>query len=178
VKIVIIGEAVHQTRDASMTSKLFALAVLIAAGSLAGAQEKARDEKVEMTRDEKAVLDATNKERAKEKLPPLNPNPILFRVARAHSSNMAKQNKMEHELDGKKPNDRTKEAGYKSGWIGENIAAGYEFPPLEVIKTWMASKGHRENILNPTYTEIGIGIARTPRGELYYTQVFGRPPRN
>ena len=54
----------------------------------------------------------TNKARAKEKLPPLKLNSVLTKVARAHSANMAKQEKMEHELDGKNPSQRIKEAGY------------------------------------------------------------------
>src|SRR5262245_60393551 len=161
-----------------MSKQLWALMVVFVTARVLCAQDKAKDapaEKVELSAAEKTVLDLTNEERAKEKLPPLKPNPILIRVARAHSRNMAKQEKMEHELDGKKPHERTKEAGYKGGFIGENIAAGEEFPPKEVVKVWMGSKGHRENILNSTYTEIGIGIARNDKGEVYYTQVFGKP---
>src|SRR6185369_16837206 len=47
--------------------------------------------------------------------------------------------------------------------------------PKEVVKSWMDSPGHRENILNKKYTELGIGIAADKNGELYYTQVFARP---
>ncbi len=135
------------------------------------------EDKFEVSLAEKQVLDLTNAERAREKLPPLKPHPLLFRAARDHSKNMAKQGKMEHTLDGVEPHQRAQKAGFKSPWIGENIAAGEAFPPREVMKTWMESKGHRENILNADYVYIGIGVARSANGEFYYTQVFGRAPR-
>jgi uncharacterized protein YkwD len=134
-------------------------------------------DKFEMTPDEKTILDLVNAEREKNKAMPLKPSPLLFKVARAHSANMAKQNKMDHVLDGKNPVQRVQEAGYKSPWIGENVAAGYEFGAKDAFKAWMESKPHRENIQNGTYQEIGIGIARSEKGELYYTQVFARLPR-
>ena len=40
---------------------------------------------------------------------------------------------------------------------------------------WMNSKGHRENILGTKYTEIGVGLAKTNKGEWYYTILFARP---
>ena len=76
-----------------------------------------------------------------------------------------------------KPHERTKKVGYNSPWIGENIAAGEAFFPKEVVQCWMDSKPHRENILTKEYVYIGIGAARSDKGEVYYTQVFGRAPR-
>jgi uncharacterized protein YkwD len=139
-------------------------------------KEKTAD-KFEMTPDEKTILDLVNTEREMKKVTPLKPSPLLFKVARAHSDNMAKQNKMAHILDGKDPVKRVQEAGYKSPWVGENVAAGYEFGAKDAFEAWMKSKPHRENIQNGTYQEIGIGIARSEKGELYYTQVFARLPR-
>ena len=52
--------------------------------------------------------------------------------------------------------DRANLAGYQSPSVGENIAAGY-MTAQEVVDGWMNSPGHRENILNPNYTEIGVG---------------------
>jgi uncharacterized protein YkwD len=118
----------------------------------------------------------TNAERTKEELPPLKFNPLLGKVARAHSENMARQMKMEHKLDDKTPFDRLDAAGYDFMRAAENIAFGDEDAKLDVImKMWMESKGHRANIMNKDLTEIGIGIARGKDGFLYYTQVFGRP---
>src|SRR5438132_14077986 len=70
---------------------------------------------VKLTDEEQKILDMTNKERADAKLPPLKVNMTLVKVARAHSANMAKQGKMEHELDGKSPSQRLLDAGYDYG---------------------------------------------------------------
>jgi uncharacterized protein YkwD len=135
--------------------------------------------KFEMTKEEKILLDLTNKERKDKDLPALRASPLLFKVARAHSVNMAKQKKMSHNLDGKTSAQRMKDAGYKYFAQGENVAEG-DFPqrvlPLDILmKGWMESKGHRENILKPVFTEIGLGIARDDKGNYYFTQLFGKP---
>src|SRR5262245_28978496 len=132
-------------------------------------------EKFQMSKDEQKLLELTNKEREKKKLPPLKPNPQLFKAARGHAANMAKQEKMEHVLDGKTPGQRARAAGYRADWIGENIAAGEDWSLKGVVEDWMSSKGHRENILSRRYTEVGVGLAKTDKGEWYYTLLFGRP---
>jgi uncharacterized protein YkwD len=137
--------------------------------------ESVRADQFKLTRDEQKLLELTNKEREKKKLPALKPNPLLFKAARAHSANMARQEKMEHVLDGKTPGQRARAAGYRFDWIAENIAAGEEWPLEGVVNDWMGSKGHRENILSPKYTEAGVGLAKTSKGEWYYTFLFGRP---
>jgi uncharacterized protein YkwD len=133
--------------------------------------------KVKLSEDEQRVLDLTNQAREKEKLPPLRPNVLLFAAARGHSANMARQGKMEHVLDGKNPGDRVKAAGYRYSWVGENIASTDGAPVAEVFKGWMESKAHRENILGEHFDEIGIGIARNDKGDVYYTQVFASPKK-
>jgi uncharacterized protein YkwD len=125
---------------------------------------------------EKEVVALTNAERKKNDLPVLRANPLLAKVARAHSENMAKQGKMEHELDGKTPFDRIKGVGYKYFWAGENIAYGDDnITPQTILSGWMDSKPHRANILHEKYSEIGVGVARDDKGRVYYTQVFGKP---
>jgi uncharacterized protein YkwD len=129
-----------------------------------------------MTAQENKLLELTNAERAKKDLPPLTANPLLFKIARAHSANMAKQSKMEHILDGKNPFQRVLEAGYDYQYTGENIADLHKSFSLEVLlKEWMNSEHHRENILNKNFTEIGLGIAAGKKDSVYYTQVFGKP---
>ncbi|WP_296649299.1 CAP domain-containing protein [Romboutsia sp. 13368] len=44
--------------------------------------------------------------------------------------------------------------------------------PKEVVNAWMNSKGHRENILNPNFTTLGVGIAKDSNGSIYWTQMF------
>mgnify|MGYP005840421387 CR=1 FL=1 len=144
---------------------------LSAAGMLRAAGPAGR---FTMTAAEQAIIDHTNAERKKARLPPLQPNPALFAAARAHTSNMARQDKLAHELDGKAPADRAQAAGYRYSLVGENVAMG-QSGPAEVVEGWMNSPGHRANILKPEFTEIGIGIGRNSDGRPYYTQVFGRP---
>lgn len=128
---------------------------------------------VKLTSAEQKILDLTNQARQKEKLPPLKFNPVLTQVARKHSENMARQGKMEHELDGKRPAERVEAAGYRYKRVGENIAYSSELLVDTIFDGWMKSPGHRENILRDSYREIGIGIATNAQGEVYYTQVFG-----
>jgi uncharacterized protein YkwD len=132
--------------------------------------------KFKMSKEEKELLDLTNQERKKNKLLPLKPSPLLFKIARAHSANMAKQEKMSHELDGKKSAQRVKEAGYRYLSTGENIAFG-KYPPEDLMEAWMGSKLHRANILNKKFTEIGLGIVPDKEGIPYFTQLFGKPMR-
>jgi uncharacterized protein YkwD len=144
---------------------------------LAPAEDKKEAPKFEMTKEEEKLLELTNKERAKEKLPALRPNPVLFQVARRHSTNMAKQSKMEHVLDRKNPAQRVLDAGYDYGKVAENIAMSDRpgAPLTAIMKGWMESQLHRDNLLSDRVTEIGLGIAKNDKGEFYYTQVLARP---
>jgi uncharacterized protein YkwD len=162
------------------------LALVLAAPALLADDKKPTEQaKAEdgfrMTADEKALLEMTNAERAKEKLPPLKPNPLLFKVARLHSENMAKKGEMNHVLDGKNPQQRTEAGGYVWRRVAENIAKSENFargdglPLKEIVEGWMNSKIHRDNILRNNVEEIGLGIARTDKGEVYYTQLFAAP---
>jgi hypothetical protein len=123
---------------------------------------------------EQAVIDATNAEREKAGVPALKSNPILMQAARLHSENMARQKTLAHVLDNKSPEQRVKELGYDYFTTGENVAWNQP-DATAVVKSWMNSPHHRDNILNKDFTEIGIGIAENDAGEPYYTQVFGRP---
>jgi uncharacterized protein YkwD len=144
---------------------------------LVAADDKAKKgkPKFQMTPTEKKLVELTNKERKKAGLKPLKPNPVLFAIARAHSANMAKQGKMEHKLDGKEVDSRADDAGYDFASIAENLARGEEAEPKEVMKGWMKSKGHRENMLKAKFEEIGIGVATGKGKILYFTQVLGTP---
>jgi uncharacterized protein YkwD len=161
---------------------LFAVTLFLVPVLMARPDDKQPDDKktekdeFKMSEVERAIVDFTNAERKKKDLPELKPNPKLFAAARKHSEHMASVNKVEHELDGSKLEDRVKEAGYVAGSAGENIAYGPRSAE-EVVKGWMNSEGHRANILDATYTEIGIGVAKNAKGGLYYTQVFGKPLR-
>ena len=128
------------------------------------------------TADETKLLELTNLERKKKELPPLRLSPALVELARAHSANMAKQGKMEHNLDGKTPFDRMRDAKYLFQMGAENIAACDAKVGLpDLMRAWMESKLHRENILGPNYTDVGLGAAHDKNGKVYYSQVFTKP---
>lgn len=142
--------------------------------SWAPAGEKAKP--FQNTKEEVKLTELTNAERKKDDKTALALNPALSKIARAHSQNMARQEKMEHKLDGKNIFDRIKDAEFEYRYVGENIAFGDEGIALtKIMKLWMDSEGHRKNILFPEFTQIGIGIARAKNGDLYFTQVFAKP---
>jgi uncharacterized protein YkwD len=147
------------------------LAIVLVAGSTAGADDK----DFKLTKEEEEVLKLTNELRKKEDLPALKPNALLTKAARAHSANMAKQRKLEHVLDDKDPAERVAATGYKRAYVGENIAAGKRMPPKGAYDLWLDSPPHKQNMLSDKFEEVGIGIARDARGDIYYTQVFGTP---
>ncbi|MFO0845523.1 MAG: CAP domain-containing protein [Gemmataceae bacterium] len=157
------------TRPSAFTAFLLALAL-----SPAAAQQPAA--RFTPSRDERALLELTNKERQGAGLPPLRLSEKLFRAARTHSANMARQAQLGHTLDGKAPGDRLRDAGYRWSVCGENCAQGQRSPG-EAVRCWMASPGHRAALLNGCYTETGFGVAQGADGQLYYTQVFAAPTR-
>ncbi|MEM6400315.1 MAG: CAP domain-containing protein [Cyanobacteria bacterium P01_D01_bin.116] len=125
------------------------------------------------------VVDLTNSYRSEHGLQPLSLNLNLSQSAQTHSQDMALSDFFSHTgSDGSRVSDRTKSAGYESSYVGQNIAAGY-ITAEEVVRGWMNSPGHRENILNPDYQEIGIGYyyLANDTGEInynsYWTQDFG-----
>ncbi len=120
-----------------------------------------------------AVVDLTNRERARAGLPPLAGDPLLTTAAQEHSADMVARAFYAHTApDGSRPWDRAAAAGSTRRTIGENIACGQR-SPADVVEGWMNSPGHRANILNPGFTHIGIGFAGGGRAGTYWTQLFG-----
>ncbi len=103
------------------------------------------------------MLELVNKERIKEGLPALKPDPEMTRVARAHSKDMFVKGYFAHNTpDGKTPFDRMRTAGVKFNTAGENLALAQT---LEIAHTnLMNSPGHRANILHPSFGRLGIGV--------------------
>lgn len=151
-----------------MTRSLLTIVALMMFGAVTAADE------VKLSEDEKAVIDLTNAERKKDDLPPLKPSAKLFTAARAHAANMAKQDKLAHDLDEATPADRITSAGYKFRRWGENIGWKAETPKAAITE-WMDSTIHKENILNKDFTEIGVAVAKNEKGERYWVQVFAAP---
>jgi uncharacterized protein YkwD len=112
-----------------------------------------------------AVLCLNNRERARHAMPALKENPRLRRAAARHAANMVGARFFGHTAPGGVTMlDRVRRAGYASGaraWsAGENIAwaAGRLATALQIHRIWMRSPGHRANILQRSFREIGIGV--------------------
>jgi uncharacterized protein YkwD len=139
----------------------------------------AEPEAPKLTKEEQQIIDLTNKARAKEKLSPLKLNALVYKAARNHSTNMAKQQKMEHELDGKRVDKRMDDVGYDFELNGENIGELSDLKDVpKLFEAWMGSKSHRANIMEPKFEEIGVAIVQDAKKKRWYiTQVFGTPAK-
>jgi uncharacterized protein YkwD len=131
-----------------------------------------------------ATLCLLNAERARHGLAPLRRNSILELASQRHSEDMAIRDFYAHETpQGVDPGDRIAAAGYPvvGVTVGENIHWGIEAnaTPVRIVRDWMESPGHRENILRPQFTEVGVGVAHdSPEGFVrrrvgVYTTDFG-----
>jgi uncharacterized protein YkwD len=115
------------------------------------------------------AITLTNQERVKAGLPPLNANGALNNAAAAHSADQAARNQMTHTgSNGSNAGDRIRAAGYEPSSWGENVAAGFTSAP-SVVAGWMGSSGHRANVLNPAFTQIGVASATAADGTRYWT---------
>ncbi len=99
----------------------------------------------------------------------------LTEAAQGHAEDMARRDFFDHDNpDGTTATQRMRAAGYTGGRTGENIAAG-QTSAQSVVDAWLNSPGHCRNIMNPGYTEIGIGYYRGGSSRHYWVQNFGAP---
>jgi uncharacterized protein YkwD len=126
---------------------------------------------------ESAQIGLINQERQSRGFGTLSSQSQLITAARNHSADMACNDFFDHQgSDGLWPWDRASASGYSYSAIAENIFAGSSNAQT-AFDAWMNSPGHRDNMLNPNYTEIGIGYrywAGSSYGA-YTTAVFARP---
>ncbi|MFI6819375.1 CAP domain-containing protein [Micromonospora sp. NPDC050187] len=119
------------------------------------------------------VVALVNAERAKAGCGAVSVDAKLTTAAQRHSDDQAANRKMSHTgSDGSNVGDRLDRVGYDWRGYGENVAWNQQ-TPAAVMSAWMNSSGHRANILNCAFTEIGVGVARS--NGPYWTQVFGTP---
>lgn len=157
-----------------------------AAGSCAGAEMQPSS--IDLNAIRAAVLCLVNRERAAQGERRLTPDVRLQHAAQAHTDNMAYRDYFEHVGPrGDTPLSRIRASGYLyssqvSYEVGENIGWGtlWEGTPEAVVAAWMASPGHRANILDARFRSTGIGVSTHPpfslaRGQAgaVYTQDFG-----
>ena len=117
------------------------------------------------------VLALVNTERSAAGCPAIAWDETLAQVARLHSADMAARDYMDHtNPDGLGPFDRATAAGTTAS--AENIAAGQR-TAADVMASWMASPGHRANILNCSLTRLGVGVGYGGSYGITWTQLFG-----
>lgn len=118
---------------------------------------------------EAEVVRLVNEERSKHGLAPLIQDWQLSRVARYKSQDMRDLGYFSHTSPTYgSPFDMMRSFGISYRTAGENIAKGYQSPEA-VVRGWMNSPGHRANILNSSYTHIGVGYVASGN---YWTQMF------
>lgn len=150
----------RHARIAALAAALLALALPSAASACEGADAEPTVASLDLT--EHATLCLVNRERTSRGIRKLRRNRRLDLASRRHARSMAARNFFEHgNFVG-----RIRSANYLRGVrgyrLGENIAwgSGSMGTPAEIVDAWMHSPGHRANILQRGFREIGIGIAR------------------
>jgi uncharacterized protein YkwD len=125
------------------------------------------------------VVRLSNLERQTHGAPPLSVDKFLEKAAASHSEEMARLNYFDHTspTPGREtPDVRIRLAGSNATKTGENLAMFSNFPEPELaeraVTGWMNSPGHRRNLLDPSFTHIGIGIAKGTNAQYYITQNF------
>lgn len=121
--------------------------------------------------DEKRAFDLLNADRASNGLKALKFNSQLTNLGEKYAQDMINRNFFSHtNPEGQSPFDRMKQAGISYSYAGENIAINSNVTTAE--QAFMNSSGHRANILNTTYTEVGIGVRYDANGSAHVVQEF------
>jgi hypothetical protein len=124
------------------------------------------------------LVDLTNSSRLSQNLGVLTSNPTLAYAAQLKANDMAEKSYFAHTSpEGRTPWYWFTEGGYKFIYAGENLAVNF-VDSEDVVRAWMNSEGHRANILNDKFTEIGIALASgkyNGQDTIYVVQLFGQP---
>ena len=145
------------------------IVLIFCAVTVASAADKWKIENSVSSNFAQEILELVNIERAKENLKPLKLSNSLNHYAQIRAKEITK--KFSH----------TRPSGYSCFTVipkpyrivGENIAAGQR-SSKEVVQAWMDSPGHRENIMNPKFRELGMGYLYLPESKYkhYWAQLF------
>lgn len=124
------------------------------------------------------LVDLTNSTRLSQNLGALEADPVLAAAAQLKANDMAEKSYFAHTSpEGRSPWHWFREGGYDFLYAGENLAVNFS-DSEDVVRAWMNSEGHKANILNDKFTEIGIAIAPGTyqgRSTIYVVQLFGQP---
>lgn len=119
-----------------------------------------------------AIVCLVNAQRASHHLPRLHASSALDGAAQRWTNHMVSSDRFSHSADFA---GRISAAGFAWSSVGENIASGFQ-TPRQVVRGWMSSTGHCQNILSPTYSDIGTGVSPhgvSGVGPSTWTQDFG-----
>lgn len=123
------------------------------------------------TVEEQQAVNLLNADRAASGLPALRVNSQLTGLAEDYAQEMINRNFFSHtNPEGQSPFDRMRQRGISFGYAGENLAINSSVADAETA--FMNSSGHRANILNPNYTQVGIGVKHGSNGSVYVVQEF------
>lgn len=125
------------------------------------------------------TLEETNRQRQLVGLTPYESNDYLALAAQKKLQDMFANEYFEHvSPDGLSPGELIEASGYSYVKVGENLALGNYDDDLELVRAWMESPPHKENILNENYTQVGIAVGQGMfEGQMTWlaVQEFGRP---
>jgi uncharacterized protein YkwD len=125
------------------------------------------------------MLAALNQRRSEHGCPPLTIDRRLQAAAQAHAADIAARRAIDHVGgDGATLEQRLERAGYPFIRRSETISVARDWTPVQVVDTWLAEPPdgpHRASILNCVYQHVGIGLARTPDGVIYWAVDYAEP---
>jgi uncharacterized protein YkwD len=126
-----------------------------------------------------------NRVRAAHGLTPLRTDPALVRAATAYAAELATRRVLDHDSPTPGRHTHTQRIDVAGGiWRRAaenlaNVAGTADDVPARVLTLWLSSDGHRRNVLEPTYTHTGAGVAKDTRGQWYVVQLYTlRPDRD
>jgi len=120
----------------------------------------------------------TNQVRARNRRADFRKSAALGRAAQDYARVMARTGQFSHTIGGTTPSQRAGKAGFRSGYVGENIGMRFGRESAQAraqafMSQWMNSAPHRKNILNPKFRALGVGVSTARDGKVYAVQVFG-----
>jgi uncharacterized protein YkwD len=140
---------------------VLSLGLALAAGTQAGADAAApvtplNSHGAALRPDALAIVRAMNAVRESNGVPPLRVGRALTQAARAHSMDMARRGYFDHGAFVR----RLRSFGVRAPYLGENLAAGSQpLTAVEVVRMWVASPPHRQNLLDRSFRRVGVGEA-------------------
>lgn len=166
----------HLLRQGGVLTLL--VVILIAFAFSAGSNYVVKKSKLTSLVLSGVLVDYANKDREAQNYNHLLINSVLTKAAQMKADDMAAKGYFAHTSpEGKNPWYWFKQAGYDFVYAGENLAVNFN-ESVEVNQAWMNSPGHKANIMNERFTEIGIATAQglyQGKPTIFVVQLFGRP---